>query len=146
MQLLILSEYFLKIMVRVGLHIMIPLVVQAFCIIISVKLKVISSWYLNSHRIRTQTLILDWSQTQTIGLFSNWFQDNNCLHFLFENLRLTSGCSHWPHLKDGAKYKTRNITARDEYCMDLFLSITERTITIWNIASSLTFWVLLCTW
>lgn len=59
MQLLILSEYFLKIMIRVGLHIMIPSVVQAFCIIISVKLKVISSWYLNSHRIRNQTLTLD---------------------------------------------------------------------------------------
>lgn len=58
MQLLILSEYFLKIMVRVGLHIMIPSVVQAFCIIISVKLKVISSWYLNSHCIRNQTLTL----------------------------------------------------------------------------------------
>lgn len=59
MQLLILSEYFLKIMVRVGLHNMIPSVVQAFCIIVSVKLKEISSWYLNSHRIRNQT---DWTQ------------------------------------------------------------------------------------
>lgn len=33
----------------------------------------------------------------------------------------------------------RNTTARDEYCMDLFLFITERTIMIWNIACSLTF-------
>lgn len=52
MQLLILSEYFLKIILRVGLHHMIPLVVQAFCI--SVKFKEISSWYLNSHRIRNE--------------------------------------------------------------------------------------------
>lgn len=55
MQLLILSEYFLKLMVRVGLHIMIPSVVQAFCIIVSVKLKEMSSWYLNSHCIRIQS-------------------------------------------------------------------------------------------
>lgn len=65
MQLLILSEYFLKIMERVGLHNMIPSVVQAFCIIVSVKFKEISSWYLNSHRIKNQT---DTGLSQTIGL------------------------------------------------------------------------------
>lgn len=56
MQLLILSEYFLKTVVRVGLHYMIPLVVQAFCIIVSVKVMEISSLYLNCCCIRNQTL------------------------------------------------------------------------------------------
>lgn len=68
MHLLILSEYFLKTVVRVGLHFMIPLVVQALCIIISVKVMEISSCYLNSRHIRNQSLILDCHKHKTIGL------------------------------------------------------------------------------
>lgn len=92
MQLLILSEYFLKIVVRVGLHNMIPSGGSGFLHHHFCKIKEISSRYLNSHHIRNHTLIPDCHKHKLSD--SNCFQDNYCYYFLSENLRLTSGHSH----------------------------------------------------
>lgn len=106
MQLLLLSEYFLK-KKKGRLHDMIPFVGSGFLHF--------CWWKINKMKKKLSSLlILELSSTGSFhGGQKAW--------------DAASGLSDLV-LKVGAKSVPRITTARDEYCMDLFLSIKERTV------------------